>query len=104
MARNIIKQVSTPIDEPLTSSVITNPEPPVMPVDDVIHDLIPPAREEEPVEDDTPRARRYIVVGGPDSVVYAGCRTPLRRGKEVSDAHTDIAVLEKQGVVFQEIK
>lgn len=40
---------------------------------------------------------RYRVMNG-GTIVWHGCRTPLRAGKEISDAQYDITLLKRQGI------
>ena len=67
-----------------------------------IHGLldVAPAKEEPHL---SKPAKRYQVVSGPDSVMYDGCRTPMRVGKVYTENTVDLDLLRKQGVEFREL-
>jgi hypothetical protein len=67
-----------------------------------IHGLadIAPARAELKV---SRPARRFQVVGGPESVMWEGGRVRMNHGKIYPETATDIEFLRKQGVIFQEL-
>ena len=50
-----------------------------------------------------PEPRRYMVAGGPTSVMYGGCRTKLPLGKVLSEQAFDIDAIRRQGVKLEEI-
>lgn len=58
-----------------------------------------------PVDDPgAKRARQYRVVGGPYVVMYKSCKTRITPGKILSDSSCDVELLQRQGVVMQEIQ
>jgi hypothetical protein len=70
----------------------------------VIHgiDDIAPARAVDPERQKT--ARRFKVTGGPDQVMYDGCRTRVVMGKIFPENAVDLDRLRSQGVQLQELE
>jgi len=48
-------------------------------------------------------ARRFRVVGGPEYVMYAGCKTRMLHGKVYTENAIDLDLLRRQGVQFEEL-
>jgi hypothetical protein len=113
MARNVKQEtMQQAVDEGTAPAPMEAPESPPMEASDVIHGLVPPARDdafdppEAHHEEGAPpaaRARKYLVVGGPDSVMYESQRVRMILGKVVCDATVDVELLARQGVKLQEI-
>jgi hypothetical protein len=49
-----------------------------------------------------PRQRRWRVVNG-GFVMFSGCRTAIKAGKEVDDRNYDIPALRRQGIRLEEV-
>jgi hypothetical protein len=50
-----------------------------------------------------PKAKRYVVRGGPETITYYGARFKLVVGKVYADNHVSIALLKGQGVLLEEL-
>jgi hypothetical protein len=109
MGRHVVKRDQTEVPKVVEKTPLpggTSGQPEDVKPTTVIHGLgtdIQPLREEEP-KDDVP-IRKYRVVGVPPShsVMYDGQRVQVHMGNVYKDNCTDIALLQKQGVVLEEI-
>lgn len=109
MARNVKQDGNAlPIDSLVEGGEqqpgIDNPEPQVMDATSVIQSLVPEAPPADEVLPDAPRARRWQVTGGPDSVVYDSQRVRMQHGKVYDEGCVDLDLLRRQGVVLTEIE
>lgn len=115
MARNVVKRGTAPAPEgaksdegqALDKAPMQGGSPGELddpnPKSDVIHGLndVAPAREHRATEH-VPQ-KRYMVVGGPDSVMYEGARVRMNHGKVYNEGSVDLDVLRRQGVQLKEL-
>lgn len=109
MARNVIRsnEAAAPPAAPGeqaplpggTSGAPPDPNPPCTRIAGI--DDVTPARDlPDPV---TPLRRMYRVAKSPEMVVYAGGRVRMPVGKLYPEGTVDFDVLQRQGVVFEEV-
>jgi hypothetical protein len=110
MTRHVVKRdqetPKVPVDSKAALPGGASGQPSDPPQAVVIHGLgldVQPQREEEVKEDVPVRKFKVIGVSPMGSVMYDGQRVQVHVGNVYRDNCTDIALLQKQGVILEEI-
>jgi hypothetical protein len=66
-------------------------------------DVAPMRTETQQSQELSQPARRFRVVGGPEYVMYGGCKTRMLHGKIYTENAIDLNFLRRQGVQFEDL-